>query len=158
MPKNSSDGKVRDDVPVGVMFQFFTEVGIINQLASTVFLNRLPDGFTVLQFSVLNHLIRVADGRTPIQIASAFQVPKTSMTHTLSGLQEHGLVIFKPNPKDGRSKCVWLTDAGQQFRNEAIASLAIDIARFAPQINIEDIVHVIPVLQQVRQVLDKDRD
>jgi hypothetical protein len=36
---------------------------------------------------------------------------------------------MKPNPDDGRSKRVWLTDAGRAFREEAIARLAPDIAR-----------------------------
>jgi hypothetical protein len=35
-------------------------------------------------FSVLNHLMRVEDGRTPLELARAFQVPKTTLS-TLAG-------------------------------------------------------------------------
>ncbi|MEZ5791707.1 MAG: hypothetical protein R3D34_13310 [Nitratireductor sp.] len=69
-----------------VYFQFFNEIGIISQLGSAIMEALLPPGFLISHFSVLNHLTRVCDGRTPLEIARAFQVPKTTMTHTLSGL------------------------------------------------------------------------
>lgn len=54
-----------------VLFAFFNEVGIINQLSSALFQARLPDGVTLAQFTVLNHLIRVRDGQTPLAMARA---------------------------------------------------------------------------------------
>jgi hypothetical protein len=66
-------------------FTFFNEVGIIAQLSRAVLEAHLPDGVSASQFSILNHLIRVSDGRTPLELAKAFQVPKTTMTSTLSG-------------------------------------------------------------------------
>ena len=143
---------------MGVAFMFFNETAIVNQLASTLFQKRLPDGVTIAQFSVLNHLIRVRDGQTPLQLASAFQVPKTSMTHSLMKLEDKGFITFKANPSDGRSKCVWLTDSGRAFREAAIESLNQDILRLAPQLDFEAMAAALPVLQQVRQLLDKDRD
>ena len=116
---------------LAAIFAFFNEVGILNQLATTLFNKRLPDGVTVAHFSVLNHLIRVRDGQTPLTLASAFQVPKTTMTHTLLGLEARGLVETRPNPKDGRSKQVWLTPTGRAFRDEAIGLLAGDVAAMA---------------------------
>ena len=55
-------------------FQFFNEIGIIQQLASTAFNRRLPEGLHVSHFAVLNHLTRLGDGKTPRALASAFQV------------------------------------------------------------------------------------
>ena len=101
---------------VSVYFRLFNEIGIIEQLARTAFEARLPPGFVVAQFSVLNHLVRVGDGRTPLAIARAFQVPKTSMTHTLSVLEREGLIEIRKNPGDGRSKLVYITGAGERFR------------------------------------------
>ena len=68
-------------------FNFFNEIGIIAQLSRTLLEARLPDGMTAMHFFIVNHLIRVADGRTPLDLARAFQVPKTSMTHSLAGLE-----------------------------------------------------------------------
>ena len=73
---------------IGPYFAFFNEVGIINQLTTTLLEEALPKGMIAPHFQVLNHLVRLGDGRTPLQMARAFQVPKTSMTHTLSGLEK----------------------------------------------------------------------
>lgn len=140
------------------LFALFNEIGIINQLASTLFESQLDDGVTLAQFSVLNHLVRVEDGRTPLQLASAFQVPKTSMTHSVAQLQRRGLVRTEANPEDGRSKRVWLTPQGRRFREDAIAALAPDFQRLAPQLPEDLVAEVLPHLAKIRKVLDRDRD
>lgn len=139
-------------------FAFFNEVGILNQLSTAMFEARLPPGFTVSQFAVLNHLIRVKDGRTPLDLARAFQVPKTTMTHSLSVLERNALVRTEPNPNDGRSKCVWITDAGRAFRETAIAALAPDIAGIAAVFPSSDLQAAMPVLTALRQLMDARRD
>ncbi len=141
-----------------ILFAFFNEVGIINQLASAMFEARLPPGFLVSQFAVLNHLIRVQDGRTPLDLARAFQVPKTTMTHTLGLLERHGLVRLAPNPHDGRSKCVWITAAGAAFRAQAIATLAPDLLAVAQAFPADQIAAIIPSLTALRKVMDARRN
>jgi DNA-binding MarR family transcriptional regulator len=140
------------------LFQVFNEVGIINQLATAMFEARLPPGFLVSQFSVLNHLIRVQDGRTPLDLARAFQVPKTTMTHTLALLERHGLIRLAPNPGDGRSKCVWITDAGRAFRDQAIAALEPDLRRVAVAFPAARAGALMPALTALRQLLDAQRN
>ncbi|MEL6433580.1 MAG: MarR family transcriptional regulator, partial [Pseudomonadota bacterium] len=75
------------DDKVPAIFTIFNEIGIIAQLARSAFEERLPDGMIPPHFSVLNHLIRVKDGQTPLAMARAFKVPKTTLTHTLAGLE-----------------------------------------------------------------------
>ncbi|MEL6316640.1 MAG: MarR family transcriptional regulator [Pseudomonadota bacterium] len=144
--------------PARAYFEFFNEIGIIAQLTRAIFEARLPDGITQPHFSVLNHLVRVEDGRTPLALARAFQTPKTSMTHTLAGLEERGLVEMRPNPEDGRSKQVWLTQAGRAFRERAIQSLAPDVAELARRISADDVAEMTPRLARIRAVLDAARD
>lgn len=139
-------------------FALFNEIGIIEQLSRALFEARLPAGVTVAHFSVLNHLIRVADGRTPLELANAFQVPKTTMTYTLAGLEKRGLVAMRANPQDGRSKRVWLTPAGREFRDAAIGLLAPDIADLAERFPLADIADIIPRLAELREYLDAMRD
>ena len=69
---------------IGALFQVLNEVGIIHQLIQTEMNRRLPDGLHASHFGVLNHLVRLGDGRTPVSIASAFQVTKATMTNTLT--------------------------------------------------------------------------
>ncbi len=87
-------------------FRLFNEIGIINQLTTTLLNNRLPAGLLAPHFTVLNHLVRVKDGRTPLEMAKAFQIPKTTMTHQIRVLERHGFVVQAPNP---------MTDAPNAF-------------------------------------------
>jgi len=146
------------DRTLTLYFQLFNEIGILEQLSRTMFQERLPPGMLVSHFSVLNHLIRVADGRTPLDLARAFQVPKTTMTHTLAGLEKAGFVETKPNPKDKRSKRVWITDAGRQFRDDAIAALAPDVAELQDVFPPDRVDAALPHLEALRKVLDARRD
>jgi DNA-binding MarR family transcriptional regulator len=145
-----------DRIPL--YFAFFNEIGIIAQLSRAAFEARLPDGLTVPHFTVLNHLIRVADGRTPLELARAFQVPKTSMTNTLAGLEIRGLVEMRPNPADRRSKRIWLTEKGRRFREEAMATLIPAMEGFADRFAPDDISALLPRLVEMRAYLDAARD
>jgi DNA-binding MarR family transcriptional regulator len=148
----------RAPTPEALLFGFFNEVGILAQLSRALFEARLPPGFNLPQFAVLNHLIRVKDGQTPLALARAFQVPKTSMTHSLAVLERHGLVEMRPNARDGRSKCVFITVAGRGFRQQAIESLMPDMAAIADAYPADRLAQVLPVLIELRQVMDRMRD
>lgn len=147
-----------DSKTLSVYFTLFNEIGIIEQLSRALFETRLPNGFLISHFSVLNSLIRVRDGRTPLELARAFQVPKTTMTHTLSGLEKGDFIVMRPNPKDGRSKCVWLTDSGRAFRDAAIGNMVPDMMYLAERCPIESLDGVIEKLSEIRQIMDAKRD
>ena len=152
MPERSAD----DDLPL--YFRLFNEIGIIEQLSRALLEAQLPDGMLVSHFSVLNHLIRVKDGRTPLELARAFQVPKTTMTHTLAGLEKAGLIEMRPNPKDGRSKCVWITDKGKALRGETIQKLGVEFAALSEALPTEKIGDIVPRLSEIRKFMDAARD
>lgn len=141
-----------------MLFRLFNEIGIIEQLSRAFLEARLPDGLIVPHFTVINHLIRVEDGRTPLDLARAFQVPKTTMTHTLAGLEKHGFVEMRPNPDDGRSKRVWLMPAGRAFRDQAIEDLGPLFGELAEAVDPADLQAILPTLERVRVYLDDLRD
>jgi DNA-binding MarR family transcriptional regulator len=142
----------------GIYFGVLNEIGIIEQLSRTLLEARLPEGLIAPHFTVLNHLIRVKDGRTPLELARAFQVPKTSMSHTLAGLERHGLIEMRPNPGDKRSKQVWLTDQGRAMRAATIAALAPDLEGVASVLSPQDAATIMPILTRLRIWLDTRRD
>ena len=76
-----------DSAPLALSFSLFNEIAKIDQLSRAAMNAKLPDGFLTSHFGVLNHLMNVHDRRTPLELARAFDVPKTTMTHTLSGLK-----------------------------------------------------------------------
>lgn len=145
----------KDDM---ALFAFFNEVGIINQLSSTMFQSRLPDGLHVSHFSVLNHLVRLGDGKTPLALANAFQVPKTTMTHTLAVLEKRALIRMAPHQTDGRSKVVFLTEAGRNTQRSAIAAMEAPLGVIAADLGQQTITDLLPALEKIRRYLDENRD
>ncbi|WP_308915485.1 MarR family winged helix-turn-helix transcriptional regulator [Jannaschia sp. LMIT008] len=146
------------DDDVSTAFAVLNEIGIIAQLGRATFEARLPPGVILPQWSVLNHLVRVGDGRTPLDMARAFQVPKTTMSHTVAALERRGWVEFRPNPDDGRSKRVWLTAAGRAFRDDGIASVAPDLARILGDLPSGTMEALLPHLRHLRETMDAARD
>ncbi len=146
----------RSDAPL--YFQFFNEIGIIGQLSRTMLEAELPKGLLAPHFSILNHAVRVKDGQTPLALAKAFQVPKTTMTHSLGVLERHGLIELKPHPKDGRSKQVWITPAGRSLREGVVEATGPAFAAFAERFDPEVMQDVVPKLAEMRAFLDAARD
>lgn len=147
-----------DDQAIGGYFQFFNEIGIINQLVSTKLAEHLPAGILPSHFGVVNHLARLGNGSTPAVIANAFQVPRTTMTHMLSVLEKHEFIELAANPKDGRSKSVVLTQKGEAFRMETIQKLSVAFQGFSETFSMEELGPALEKLAQVREYLDKERD
>lgn len=146
------------DEPKDLAFEVFTEVGIIHQIATAFLEAHLPDGLIAPHFATLNHLIRVGDGRTPLEIARALQVPKASFTHTLAGLEQRGLVEARPHPKDGRSKQIWITATGRRLRDDAAAALATIFQRLAERSPPDAMATLLPPLRTLRIAIDALRD
>ncbi len=139
------------------LFEFFNEIGIINQLSSTRFERVLPDGLTLSQFSVLNNFARLGGTRTPAQLANAFQVTKGAMTNTLKKLAARGCIELQPDPADGRSKIVAVTPAGLKLRETAIKAALDELSDIGAQVDTKWVAQVLPKLREVRSALDEAR-
>ncbi len=141
-----------------LLFDIFKEIGIIEQLSRALLEVRLPSGLIAPHFAVLNHLINRGDGAVPIEMARAFQVPKTTMTHTLKGLVAHGLIDLRANADDGRSKRVWLTPKGRQMRDDVIAAMAPEFSKLTAGFDVDMLTDIKPTLIALRQYLDDARN
>lgn len=141
-----------------VIFEIFKEIGIIEQLSRAQLEARLPDGLIAPHFAVLNHLINRGDGAVPIDMARAFQVPKTSMTHTLKGLAAKGYIELRDNPQDGRSKTVWLTEKGRMLREATIMELRPAFGGLLQALDMDALVKMLPTLVALREYMDAARD
>jgi DNA-binding MarR family transcriptional regulator len=141
-----------------VVFAVFNEIGIIDQLAQARLAKVLPDGLLVPHFTLLNHLVRVGDGRSPVDIARAFQITKGAVTNTLQRLESRGLIRLAPDPDDGRAKRVFLTPAGRAARERCIAAVADLFADIHGPLGDGPFAAALPFLRDLRQRLDKARD
>ena len=112
-----------------LVFGFFREIGILNQLSSAMLAAVLPEGVHPSHFAILMHLANTGSPKTPARITSAMQVTKTTMTHSLKVLEGHGFVDIAPNPNDARGKLVSLTGQGLEFLERAQKEVA---AKFGP--------------------------
>jgi DNA-binding MarR family transcriptional regulator len=150
---SSNDGKQGE-----TMFRFFNEIGIIAQLSGNAFEGVMTGGMTLPQFTVLNHLVRLGGNRTPLEIARAMQVTKGTMTNTLGHLQRAGHITIRRDDRDGRSKRVDITDSGRAARDAAIAAMAPELAWLAERVAMKDVEAALPLLEQVRKLLDERRN
>lgn len=141
-----------------ITFRVFNEIGIISQLAGTMFERVMPDGMTLAQFSVLNHFARLGGIKSPSELARAFQVTKGTMTSTLHRLEARGYIVIKPDPQDGRGKCVSMTAKGAEARDAAIAALSPLIAKFETHETAASFPTLLPPLMALREFLDNERE
>ncbi|MEQ8482101.1 MAG: MarR family transcriptional regulator [Hoeflea sp.] len=142
----------------GTVFAFFNEIGIIAQLSQALLGKVLPDGVHPSHFAIMNHLVRLGDGKPPVRIASAMQVTKATMTHSLAVLERRGLIETRPSAEDARSKLVYLTVAGRSFHAEAIAGANRAFGRIVGEPELQTMRECIPALVEIRKLLDENRD
>lgn len=140
-----------------VFFKVFNEIGIINQLGSTAFEKTLPDGLKISQFSVLNHFVRLGEESTPLKLANAFQVTKGAMTNTLKRLLDRELITIRPDPNDGRSKRVFITEKGRTTRDQCIQRVTPLFVILRKSFSESELRAAIPFLKKLRQILDEER-
>ena len=148
-------GNARSDVDL--LFQLFTEIGIIDQLANAAFGKVLPHGLTSAQFAILNHLVRTGDNETPARLAEIMQVSRATLTSTLRRLKSKGFVRIVADRNDGRSKRILLTQAGRLARESSIESAAPLLDSVRAVLPRGDVVRWLPQLQRLREWLDRDR-
>lgn len=140
-------------------FALFTEVGIINQLAGTMFERAMPQGLTRAQFTVLHHLVRRGETQqSPARLAAAIQVTRATMTSTLARLERAGLIAIRPDPVDGRGKQVVLTRRGREARDACIAAVAPLLPLVGRAFAPNEIDALLAGLRRLRVVLDAARD
>lgn len=151
--QDKADPRARMALTFGVL----TEISILAQLSAAAFERQMP-GWQTAHFGVVQHLIRRGDGVTPMELARAFQQPKTTMTHTLQVLDRRGLIRMSPNPRDGRSKIIVLTDTGRVWHAEAMVQMAQNMEAMHAQLAPGTLNALLPHLQHLRTVMDTLRD
>lgn len=139
------------------LFALLNEIGIIEQLARSRFERSQPDGLRLPQFTVLNHLVRLGDGRGPAQMARAFEVTKATMTNTLQRLEARGFIQIEADPDDARAKRVYLTEAGRARREQAVRDTVISLTPVAKDMGVMP-ADALPALAALRRALDHARD
>ena len=103
------DETTSNSLAVALFSEILTNEQLIRNRLSRV----LPKGMEISHFSVLNHLARIGDERSPAQLAKSFHVTRGAMTNTLSKLEWAGYVHIRPDWDDARRKMVAISPSGE---------------------------------------------
>src|ERR1039458_3684731 len=83
-----------------------------------------PYGLTFARYEALVLLSFSREGTLPMRvIGERLMVHPTSATNTIDRLEGQGLVVRRPNPRDGRGKLAEITRRGRELVGRATADL-----------------------------------
>ena len=134
----------------------FSEILTVDQLARNNVAKALPKGMELSHFSVLNHLARTQDEKTPAQLAQIFHLTRGAMTNTLRKLENSGYVHIRPDWDDARRKQVTISPSGRAARDAALAAIAPIIAMAVDKVGYEKVRAILPVMRDLRINLSED--
>ncbi|SEA08933.1 MarR family winged helix-turn-helix transcriptional regulator [Rubrimonas cliftonensis] len=103
--------------------EILVELSATAQMSRAYAENLLPRGLSLSTFIVLDHLCDRAAGATPMRVARALGIPKASLTNTLASLARMKCLAMRPDPRDGRGKQIFVTEAGRETRDAALSAL-----------------------------------
>jgi DNA-binding MarR family transcriptional regulator len=141
-----------DDIAVAL----FGELFMADQLARNRISKVLPRGMELSHFSVLNHLARAGDERSPAQLARAFHVTRGAMTNTLAKLEWAGHVHIRPDWEDARRKFVSISPSGRAARDSAVATVVPLIADLMQSLGQDRVRSLLSVLRELRVRLEDE--
>jgi DNA-binding MarR family transcriptional regulator len=141
-----------DDLAVAL----FGELFMADQLARNRISKVLPKGMELSHFSVLNHLARIGEERSPAQLARAFHVTRGAMTNTLARLEWAGHIHIRPDWEDARRKLVVISPSGRAARDSAVATVVPLIAEVAQAVGADRVRALLPVLRELRIKLEDE--
>ncbi|MBF9019395.1 MarR family transcriptional regulator [Rhodobacterales bacterium HKCCA1058] len=136
----------------------FSELFMADQLARNRLSKALPKGMELSHFSVLSHLARANEERTPAQLARLFHVTRGAMTNTLNRLEWAGHIHIRPDWDDARRKFVTISPAGRSARDAALQAIAPILSDTIEAIGAAKVRAALPVLREMRVRLEDDAD
>ena len=148
-PEKQSTEKTED-----IAVALFGELFMADQLARNRISKVLPKGMELSHFSVLNHLARINDERTPAQLARAFHVTRGAMTNTLTKLEWAGHIHIRPDWDDARQKFVAISPSGRAARDAAVAAVIPMIGDVVQALGADKVRAVLPILREMRVKLE----
>ncbi|GAA5076594.1 MarR family transcriptional regulator [Roseibacterium beibuensis] len=142
------------DDPLSVAL--FSEMFMADQLARNRLSRALPKGMELSHFSVLNHLARSSEEKSPAQLARVFHVTRGAMTNTLNRLEWAGHIHVRPDWDDARRKMISISPSGKRARDAAIAAIAPILAETVREIGSDRVRQTLPVIRELRLRLESD--
>lgn len=102
-------------------------------------------GFTLLSIDPKN-------GTPSTSLGPKMGIEPTSLSRTLKNLEERGLIIRKPNPEDGRSVLIVLTEDGLKMRDVSKEVVLNFYEAIDDKISLEELAIFYKVLQKINAI------
>lgn len=134
----------------------FSELFTADQMMRNRLSRMLPKGMELSHFSVLNHLARFKQERTPAQLARSFHVTRGAMTNTLNKLEIAGYVHIRPDWDDARSKLVTISPAGFLARDRGLEAITPLITELVSDLGADKVRAALPILRELRLKLEEE--
>ncbi|MDX8352640.1 MarR family transcriptional regulator [Cognatiyoonia sp. IB215182] len=80
-----------------------------------------PLGLSTGVFPIMLHLWQ-KDGLTQSDLVTLVGIEQATMANTLARMERDGLILRRPDPDDGRSKRIFLTEVGRAKQTGAMAA------------------------------------
>jgi DNA-binding MarR family transcriptional regulator len=113
-------------------------------------------GVSADEWAVLS-VIGVMRTASPSDLADQLRVPPTSISRYVARLTDAGLVRRSPNPSDGRSSILELTEDGRQKVETIAPRFRGIVVELRTQLAVEEIELALLDLERAAKALDLDR-
>jgi DNA-binding MarR family transcriptional regulator len=140
--------------------QVLVWIGVSNQLITTRFNQMMAESNLPLpQFTMLNHFKRnPQQGHTITELTSAFQANQPAITKTVQHLVKKGYLDIQVSKEDKRVKHHFITEAGLEAHQKAIACILPDAQLIFAEWRVEEVDALHQFLFHLKNWLDDHRD
>ena len=107
-------------------------------------------GFTLLSID--------PDTGTPsTSLGPRMGIEPTSLSRTIKNLEERGLIVRKPNPEDGRSVLICLTEYGREMRDVSKGTVLTFNNKVRDVIDPQKLKHFFEVVTNIHNLIDNNQ-
>lgn len=114
-----------------------------------------PFGFNIAQMPVL-YLLRDGAAMSQKELAHFVKIEQPTMTQMLARMERDGLIHRTPDPKDGRSSLVSLTQAAKAKLPAAREALHANSTRVLAGFSQDEVATLVALLQRLNENLDRE--
>ncbi|MFV0530596.1 MAG: MarR family winged helix-turn-helix transcriptional regulator [Flavobacteriales bacterium] len=113
------------------------------------------DSTMVTGFTLLS--IDPEKGTPSTSLGPRMGIEPTSLSRTIKNLEERGLIVRTPNPEDGRSVLICLTDYGQKMREVSKETVLTFNNRVREIVDPEKMKHFFEVISTIHNLIDNNQ-
>lgn len=116
---------------------FLVLFALSQQLSSLLSQSMAQSPLSPSDFAVYSAL-RLQQPSTLMELAATLGMRPTTLSSVLARMQQHGHLRREPNPADGRSRLIALTDAGRQVTEDCFPQFSGAVEAFRRHLGVDE--------------------